>query len=111
MHAEAAPTTWRDAHSSDGGNRTRDPRLMKPALYHLSYARIRTANSALTRYVTLPVFIFVRCNLAYTRLHDLVTKVSSKPHGALTRPLGSRFTEASVPNSMLVSSYVPSTRV
>lgn len=32
---------------------------MKPALYRLSYARIHTANSALTRYVTLPVFIFV----------------------------------------------------
>lgn len=32
---------------------------MKPALYRLSYARIHAANSALTRYVTLPVFIFV----------------------------------------------------
>ena len=49
----------RRARSSDGGTRTRDHWLMKPALYHLSYARIHTANSALTRYVTLPVFIFV----------------------------------------------------
>lgn len=59
MHAEATPTTWRDAHSSGGGTRTRDHWLMKPALYQLSYARIHAANSALTRYVTLPVFIFV----------------------------------------------------
>lgn len=59
LHAEATPTTWRDAHSSGGGTRTRDHWLMKPALYRLSYARIHTANSALTRYVTLPVFIFV----------------------------------------------------
>lgn len=49
----------RRARSSDGGTRTRDHWLMKPALYHLSYARIHAANSALTRYVTLPVFIFV----------------------------------------------------
>lgn len=49
----------RRARSSDGGNRTRDPRLMKPVLYRLSYVRIRAANSALTRYVTLPVFTFV----------------------------------------------------
>lgn len=58
-----APTriraSGRRARSSDGGNRTRDHWLMKPALYRLSYARIHTANSALTRYVTLPVFIFV----------------------------------------------------
>lgn len=49
----------RDARSSGGGTRTRDHWLMKPALYHLSYARIHAANSALMRYVTLPVFIFV----------------------------------------------------
>ena len=36
-----------------------------------------------------------RYNLVYSRLHDLVTKVSSKSHGALTRPLGSRFTGTS----------------
>lgn len=59
LHAEATPTTWRDAHSSGGGTRTRDHWLMKPALYHLSYTRIHAANSALTRYVTLPVFTFV----------------------------------------------------
>lgn len=59
LHAEATPTTWRDAHSSGGGTRTRNHWLMKPALYHLSYTRIHTANSALTRYMTLPVFIFV----------------------------------------------------
>lgn len=49
----------RRARSSGGGTRTRDHWLMKPALYHLSYARIHAANSALTRYVTLPVFTFV----------------------------------------------------
>ena len=38
----------RRARSSDGGTRTRDPELMKPALYHLSYVRIHTANSART---------------------------------------------------------------
>lgn len=38
----------RRARSSDGGTRTRDPRLMKPVLYRLSYARIHAANSALT---------------------------------------------------------------
>ena len=52
-----------------------------------------------------------RYNLVYSRLHDLVTKVSSKSHGALTRPLGSRFTGVSAPNGTLVSSYIPSTRV
>ena len=49
----------RRARSSDGGTRTRDPELMKLTLYRLSYARIHAANSALTRYVTLPVFTFV----------------------------------------------------
>lgn len=49
----------RRARSSDGGNRTRDPGIMRPMLYQLSYARIHAANSALMRYVTLPVFIFV----------------------------------------------------
>ena len=49
----------RRARSSDGGTRTRDPELMKLTLYHLSYARIHAANSALTRYVTLPVLFFV----------------------------------------------------
>ena len=53
----------------------------------------------------------LRYSLAYSRLHGLVTKVNSKSHGALMRLLGSRFTEVSVPNSMLVSSYVLSTRV
>lgn len=38
----------RRAHSSGGGTRTRDPGLMKPMLCHLSYTRIRAANSALT---------------------------------------------------------------
>jgi len=52
-----------------------------------------------------------RYNLVYSRLHGLVTKASSKSHGAFLRLLGSRFTEVSVPNSMLVSSYVLSTRV
>ena len=36
-----------------------------------------------------------RCNLAYSRLHDLVTKASSKSHDAFTRPLGSHFTGTS----------------
>ena len=49
----------RRARSSDGGTRTRDPELMKLTLYHLSYVRIRAANSALMRYVTLPVLFFV----------------------------------------------------
>ena len=49
----------RRARSSDGGTRTRDPELMKLTLHHLSYARIHAANSALTRYVTLPVLFFV----------------------------------------------------
>ena len=49
----------RRARSSGGGNRTRDPELMKLTLYRLSYVRIRAANSARTRYVTLPVFTFV----------------------------------------------------
>lgn len=49
----------RRARSSGGGTRTRDPELMKLTLYHLSYARIHAANSALTRYVTLPVLFFV----------------------------------------------------
>lgn len=38
----------RRTHSSGGGTRTRDPGLMKPMLCHLSYTRIRAANSALT---------------------------------------------------------------
>lgn len=49
----------RRARSSGGGNRTRDPELMKLTLYQLSYTRIHAANSAPTRYVTLPVFTFV----------------------------------------------------
>ena len=49
----------RRARSSGGGTRTRDPGLMKPMLYQLSYTRIHAANSAPTRYVTLPVFTFV----------------------------------------------------
>lgn len=49
----------RRARSSGGGTRTRDPELMKLTLYQLSYTRIHAANSALTRYVTLPVFTFV----------------------------------------------------
>ena len=52
-----------------------------------------------------------RYNLAYSRVHGLVTKTSSKSHSVVTRLLGSRFTEVSVTNSTLVSSYVPSTRV
>lgn len=59
LRAAATSKTRRDAHSSDGGTRTRDPGIMRPMLYQLSYARIHVANSALTRYVTLPVFIFV----------------------------------------------------
>lgn len=54
---------------------------------------------------------YYRYNLAYSNLHGLVAKASSKSHSAFLRPLGSRFTEVSAPNSMLVSSYVPSTRV
>ena len=37
----------------------------------------------------------LRCNLAYSRLYDLVTKASSKSHDAFTRPLGSHFTGTS----------------
>lgn len=37
----------RRARSSGGGTRTRDPGLMKPALYRLSYTRIHAANSAI----------------------------------------------------------------
>lgn len=52
----------RRARSSDGGTRTRDHWLMKPALYQLSYARIHAANSAralsLAPLGTAPVFIF-----------------------------------------------------
>ena len=48
----------RRARSSDGGNRTRDPGIMRPMLYQLSYTRIHAANSAPTRYVTLPAFTF-----------------------------------------------------
>ena len=39
---------------------------------------------------------YYRYNLAYTRLHGLVAKASSKSHSAFLRPLGSRFTEVSV---------------
>ena len=49
----------RRARSFGGGTRTRDHWLMKPMLYQLSYTRIHAANSAPTRYVTLPVFTFV----------------------------------------------------
>ena len=56
-------------------------------------------------------FMSFRYNLAYSRLYSLVTKASSKPHSALTRPLGSRFTEASVTRYRIGPSYVPSTRV
>ena len=49
----------RRARSSGGGTRTRDTGIMRPMLCQLSYARIHAANSALTRYVTLPVFTFV----------------------------------------------------
>ena len=50
------------ALGSGGRTRTRDPRLMKPVLYRLSYARIHAANSARTLsrapLGTAPVFIF-----------------------------------------------------
>lgn len=59
----------RRARSSDGGTRTRDHWLMKPALYHLSYARRQAANSALTRYVTLPVLFF--CPGGRTRTYTI----------------------------------------
>ena len=54
---------------------------------------------------------FYRYNLVYSRLYDLVTKASSKPHSALTRPLGSRFTGDHVAQHVVGPSYVPSTRV
>lgn len=53
LRAAATSKTRRDAHSSDGGTRTRDPRFMKPVLYQLSYARIHAANSARTLSHTL----------------------------------------------------------
>ena len=65
----------------------------------------------LPRYRDTPAIRSTRYNLVDSRLHGLVTKTSSKPHGAFLRPLGSRFTEVSVPNGTLVSSYVLSTRV
>ena len=50
-----------------------------------------------------------RYNLVYSRLHDLVTKVSSKSHSALTRPLGSRFTGTSTtcPDGLLCLTVPP----
>ena len=44
----------------------------------------------------------LRCNPAYAKLHDPVTKTSSKSHSALTRPLGSHFTgtSATCPNGL-----------
>lgn len=62
----------RRARSSDGGTRTRDHWLMKPALYQLSYARIHAANSAralsLAPLGTAPVFIF--SPVGRTRTYD-----------------------------------------
>ena len=64
-----------------------------------------------------------RYNLAYTRLHDLVAKASSKPHGVFLRPLGSRFTGTSAtypdglprltvpPRAFNVSGALPATRI
>ena len=55
--------------------------------------------------------VTLRYKLPDDSLQDALAVARSKSHSALTRPLGSRFTEVSVPNSMLVSSYVLSTRV
>ena len=64
-----------------------------------------------------------RYNLAYTRLHDLVAKASSKSHSAFLRPLGSRFTGTSAtypnglprltvpPRAFNVSGALPATRI
>ena len=64
-----------------------------------------------------------RYNLAYTRLHDLVAKVSSKSHSAFLHPLGSRFTGTSAtypdglprltvpPRAFNVSGALPATRI
>ena len=53
LRAAATSKTRRDAHSSDGGTRTRDTGIMRPMLCQLSYARIHTANSARTLSHTL----------------------------------------------------------
>ena len=60
-----------------------------------------------------PVSNYTKCryNLVYSRLHGLVTKASSKSHGAFLRLLGSRFTEVSVAQQYIGPSYVLSTRV
>ena len=64
-----------------------------------------------------------RYNLAYTRLHNLVAKASSKSHSAFLRPLGSRFTGTSAtypdglprltapPRAFNVSGALPATRI
>ena len=64
-----------------------------------------------------------RYNLAYTRLHDLVAKASSKSHSAFLRPLGSRFTGTSAtypdglprltvpPRAFNVSGALPANRI
>jgi hypothetical protein len=62
-----------------------------------------------TAYVTF--YPLNRYNLVYSRLYDLVTKASSKPHSAFPRPLGSRFTEVSVAQQYVGPTYILSTRV
>lgn len=57
----------RRARSSGGGTRTRDPELMKLMLYHLSYARIHAANSALTLYDAASIIF---CPGGRTRTYD-----------------------------------------
>lgn len=56
-------------------------------------------------------FMSFRYNLVYSRPHGLVAKASSKSHSAFLRPLGSRFTEASVTRYRIGPSYAPSMRV
>lgn len=72
LRAAATSKTRRDAHSSDGGTRTRDTGIMRPMLCQLSYARIHTANSARTLSHTLrDAASIIFCPVGRTRTYGL----------------------------------------